>query len=217
MRFGVLGTGHAGAIIASKLVALGHEVTMGSRSSGNEKAVAWASSAGQNAHHGTFREAAAFGEIVINVTAGGSSLEALQSAGAENLDGKVLIDVANPLAGDGFPPTLVMCNSDSLGEQIQRAFPGARVVKALNTVTASVMVNPGMIAGGHNVFIAGNDASAKATVNTLLQSFGWAARDVVDLGDISCARGAEMYMPLWIRLYIALGTPNFNIRIVREP
>jgi hypothetical protein len=217
MRFGVLGTGHAGAIIAGKLVALGHEVTMGSRSSGNEKAVAWASSAGQNAHHGTFREAAAFGEIVVNVTAGGSSLEALQSAGAENLDGKVLIDVANPLAGDGFPPTLVMCNSDSLGEQIQRAFPGARVVKALNTVTASVMVNPGMIAGAHNVFIAGNDASAKDTVNTLLRSFGWAARDVVDLGDISCARGAEMYMPLWIRLYVALGTPNFNIRIVREP
>src|ERR1700730_5302109 len=217
MRFGVLGTGHAGAIIASKLVALGHEVTMGSRASGNEKAAAWASSAGQNAHHGTFREAAAFGEIVINVTAGGSSLEALQSAGAENLDGKVLIDVENPLAGDGFPPTLVMCNSDSLGEQIQRAFPGARVVKALNTVTADVMVNPGMISGGHNGFVAGNDASAKGTVNTLLQSFGWAARDVVDLGDISCARGAEMYMPLWIRLYIALGTPNFNIRIVREP
>jgi predicted dinucleotide-binding enzyme len=217
MRFGVLGTGHAGAIIANKLVALGHEVTMGSRSSANEKAVAWASSAGRNAHHGTFREAAAFGEIVINVTAGGSSLEALQSAGAENLDGKVLIDVANPLAGDGFPPTLVMCNSDSLGEQIQRAFPGARVVKALNTVTANVMVNPGMISGGHNVFVAGNDASAKATVSTLLQSFGWDAGDVVDLGDISCARGAEMYMPLWIRLYIALGTPNFNIRIVREP
>ena len=217
MRFGVLGTGHAGAIIASKLVALGHEVTMGSRSGGNEKAVAWASSAGHNAHHGSFRDAAAFGEIVINVTAGGSSLEALQSAGAENLDGKVLIDVANPLGGDGFPPTLVMCNSDSLGEQIQRAFPGARVVKALNTVTANVMVNPGMISGGHNVFVAGNDASAKATVSALLQSFGWDAGDVVDLGDISCARGAEMYMPLWIRLYIALGTPNFNIRIVREP
>src|ERR1700730_9382739 len=217
MRFGVLGTGHAGAIIASKLVALGHEVTMGSRSSGNEKAVAWASSAGENAHEGTFRDAAEDGEIVINATAGATSLEALQAAGAENLEGKVLIDVANPLAGDGFPPTLSVCNTDSLGEQIQRAFPGARVVKALNTVTAAVMVNPGMISGGHNVFIAGNDASAKATVRTLLQSFGWDAGDVVDLGDISCGRGAEMYMPLWIRLYIALGTPNFNIRIVREP
>jgi len=131
-------------------------------------------------------------------------------------DGKVLIDVANALAGDGFPPTLSVCNTESLGEQIQRAFPNARVVKALNTVTANVMVNPGMISGGHNVFVAGNDASAKATVSTLLQSFGWDAGDVVDLGDISCARGAEMYMPLWIRLYIALGTPNFNIRIVRE-
>jgi predicted dinucleotide-binding enzyme len=216
MKFGVLGTGIAGRALASKLVALGHEVTMGSRSSGNEKAVAWASAAGEKAREGTFREAAGFGEIVINVTAGGSSLQALQSAGAENLDGKVLIDVANPLAGDGFPPTLSVCNTESLGEQIQRAFPSARVVKALNTVTANVMVNPGVISGGHNVFVAGNDASAKATVRTLLQSFGWDAGDVVDLGDISCARGAEMYMPLWIRLYIALGTPNFNIRIVRE-
>jgi len=216
MRFGVLGTGHAGTAIASKLVELGHDVTMGSRSRGNEKAAAWASSAGNNAYAGTFADAAAFGEIVINATAGGASLEALNAAGAENLDGKVLIDVANPLAGDGFPPTLLVCNTESLGEQIQHAFPGARVVKALNTVTANVMVNPGMISGSHNLFVAGNDAVAKATVSTLLQSFGWAAGDVVDLGDITNARGTEMYMPLWIRLYIGLGTAHFNIRIVRE-
>ena len=217
MRFGVLGTGHAGTALASKLVALGHDVTMGSRSSGNEKAVAWAAAAGEQAYAGTFRDAAAFGEIVINATAGGASLDALRAAGAENLAGKVLIDVANPLAGDGFPPTLLMCNTESLGEQIQRAFPGARVVKALNTVTANVMVNPGMISGGHNVFVAGNDAAAKATVSTLLQSFGWGGEDVVDLGDISNARGPEMYLPLWIRLYMGLGTAHFNIRIVREP
>ena len=217
MRFGVLGTGIAGRTLASKLVELGHEVTMGSRSSGNERAVAWASSAGENAHEGRFRDAAAFGEIVINATAGATSLEALHSAGSENLEGKVVIDVANPLVGEGFPPTLSVCNTDSLGEQIQRAFPGARVVKALNTVTAAVMVNPGMISGGHNLFIAGNDPLAKAAVTTLLQSFGWGAKDVLDLGDISNARGPEMYLPLWLGLYIGSGTANFNIRVVREP
>ena len=146
MRFGVLGTGMVGQAIAGKLVAVGHEVKMGSREAGNEKAVAWASEAGEGASEGSFADAAGFGEVVVNATAGAHSLEALEAAGAENLAGKVLIDVANALDfSQGMPPTLTVCNDDSLGEQIQRAFPDARVVKALNTINASVMVAPGSL------------------------------------------------------------------------
>src|ERR687885_2784507 len=155
MRIGVLGTGMVGQTIATKLVELGHEVTMGARQAGNEKGVEWAAGAGESAREGSFADAAAHGELVFNCTAGTASLEALRAAGEEELRGKVLVDVANPLDfSKGMPPTLTVCNDDSLGEQIQRAFPDARVVKALNTVNAFVMVAP---VEGTTLFVCGDD------------------------------------------------------------
>jgi predicted dinucleotide-binding enzyme len=217
MRFGVLGTGTVGQTLASKLVSLGHDVMMGSRRSGNENAAAWAEGAGQLASEGAFAEAAGFGEVVVNATAGSASLDALVAAGEENLAGKILIDVANPLDfSAGMPPTLTACNTDCLAEQIQRAFPESRVVKTLNTVNADVMVEPGIVPGSHNMFVSGNDSEAKASVSELLQSFGWPVEEIVDLGDIAAARGMEMYLPLWVRLYGAVGTPHFNIKVVTE-
>jgi 8-hydroxy-5-deazaflavin:NADPH oxidoreductase len=217
MRYAVLGTGMVGAALASRLVELGHEVTMGARDAGNAKAVAWASSAGRGAAEGSFAGAARFGEVVVNATAGAHSLHALRAAGADNLRGKVLVDVANAMEPDsGFPPRLIVCNGDSLGEQIQREFPGARVVKTLNTVNCDVMVNPAIVPGVHNVYVCGNDDNAKAVVVDMLRSFGWSADAVLDMGDITAARGMEMYLLFWISLMQRLGTAHFNIAVHRE-
>jgi len=216
MRFGVLGTGDVGQAIATKLCSLGYEVRMGGRQASNEKATAWAKQAGDKASSGTFADAAAFGEILFNCTQGAVSIQALHAAGESHLANKVLVDVSNPLDfGKGMPPSLFTGNTDSLGEQIQRAFPRVRVVKALNTVTSAVMVNPaGIGEGEHAVFVCGNDSTAKSQVTSLLsEGFGW--RQVLDLGDISAARGTESYLPLWLRIWAALGTANFNVRIVR--
>jgi predicted dinucleotide-binding enzyme len=202
-----------GRAIATKLVELGHEVTMGARQAGNEKAVEWARGAGDGAAEGSFADAAAHGELVFNCTAGTASVDALRAAGEEELRGKVLVDVANPLDfSKGMPPTLSVCNDDSLGEEIQRGFPDARVVKALNTMNASVMTSP---IEGTNVFVCGDDAAAKQQVVELLGDFGWPADSVLDLGGIEAARGMEMYLPLWLRMMGALGTPQFNIAAVR--
>jgi predicted dinucleotide-binding enzyme len=216
MKIGVLGTGMAGATIATKLIALGNEVMLGSRNAGSEKAVKWAQANGANASQGAYAQAARFGEVLFNCTQGTASIEALQSAGADNLKGKILIDVANPLDfSHGTPPTLSICNTDSLGEQIQRKFPEAKVVKTLNTVNCEVMVNPALVPGDHDIFVCGNDAGAKARVAELLkQWFGW--RSVIDLGDISAARATEQMMPIWLRLYGALGVLHFNVRVVAE-
>src|SRR5436305_8081186 len=185
MRIGILGTGVVGKTLATKLVQLGHEVRMGSRTAGGENARAWVREVEGKASEGTFEEAAAHAEIIFNCTSGLGSVEALNAASARNLEGKILIDVANPLDfSRGMPPTLSVCNTDSLGEQIQRAFPGARVVKALNTMNANVMVNPSLVAGEHDAFVCGNDAAAKSEVTNLLrEGFGW--RSVIDLGDIT--------------------------------
>jgi predicted dinucleotide-binding enzyme len=214
MKFGVLGSGMVGSTIATKLVSLSHEVKLGSRNAANEKAAAWVASAGNGASQGSFADAAAFGEIVFNCTAGVGSLDALRSAGASALRGKVLIDIANPLDfSKGMPPTLFLSNDDSLGETIQRTFPEAKVVKALNTVNAGLMVDPGRLRGDHDVFVSGNDAGAKARVIRLLkEDFGW--KSVIDLGDITTARGTESYLHLWLRLYGALQTADFNIHVV---
>jgi len=215
MRIGVLGTGMVGRAIASKLVTLGHEVTMGSRTADNEAARAWAAEAGVGASHGTFADAAAHGELVFNCTAGAGSLEALRAAGAESLAGKTLIDVANPLDfSHGMPPSLLVSGTDSLGEQIQREFPQTKVVKALNTMNCEVMVDPARVPGEHDVFVSGDDEDAKAQVRELLQSFGWPAGSIIDLGDISTARGSEGHLLLWLRLWGALGTGDFNIKVV---
>jgi len=216
MRIGVLGTGMVGKTIASKLVALGHEATMGSRTADNEAARAWAAEAGAGAAHGRFADAAASGELVFNCTAGAGSLEALRAAGAENLAGKTLIDVANPLDfSHGMPPSLLVSGTDSLGEQIQREFPQTKVVKALNTMNCEVMVDPARVPGEHDVFVSGNDEDAKVQVRELLESFGWPESSIIDLGDISTARGSEGHLLLWLRLWGALGTGNFNIKVAR--
>jgi 8-hydroxy-5-deazaflavin:NADPH oxidoreductase len=214
MRVAVLGTGTVGRTLANALLSNGHEVRMGSRRAGHEAAVAWAEQIGGPASEGTFADAAGFGEIVINATAGAASLNALEMAGREQLAGKVLLDVANPLdPSRGMPPTLTVCNDDSLGEQIQRALPDVRVVKTLNTVTAAVMVDPTLVEGAHTVFVAGDDAAAKTQAAELLQEFGWPAASIVDLGDISAARGTEMYMALWLRLWGVAGTPVLNVEV----
>jgi len=215
MKIGILGTGMVGEAIATKLIQLGHEVQMGSRTANNDKAAAWVKQNGAKATHGTFADTAAFGEVLFNCTSGGASLEALKMAGAENLNGKVLIDIANPLDfSRGMPPSLLVCNTDSLGEQIQRAFPEAKVVKSLNTMNANLMVNPGLLKEEHLVFVSGNDAEAKATVTMILKNwFGW--KSIVDLGDITTARGTEMVLPLWVSLMGALQTPLFNFKIVQ--
>ncbi len=215
MNIGVFGTGMVGKAISTKLVQLGHSVKMGSRTSNNEKAAEWTKASGPNASQGTFADTAAFGELVFNCTSGMASLEVLKLAGANNLGGKVLIDISNPLDfSKGMPPTLSVCNADSLGEQIQRAFPAVKVVKALNTVNCNVMVNPSLVPGSHDVFVCGNDAGAKSKVTEILKDwFGW--KSVIDLGDITSARGVEMMLPIWIRLMGTLQTPNFNFKIVR--
>jgi Predicted dinucleotide-binding enzymes len=202
VRIGILGTGVVGQTLAGKLRELGHEVVIGSRTAGEDKR--------------PFAEAAGYGELLINATGGVNSLAALEAAGAENVNGKVLLDVSNPLDfSRGMPPTLSVCNDDSLGEQIQRAYPDAKVVKALNTVTAGVMIEPGLIPGEHSLPIAGNDEGAKAQVVELLESFGWPKDAIVDLGDIGGARAMEMYLPLWLRLFQTQGTPNVSIRVVK--
>jgi len=217
MRYGVLVTGMVGNALATKLVELGHEVTMGARSAGNEKAVAWAAAAGERAAQGSFADAAAFGEVVVNATAGEHSVDAVRACG-EALRGKVLVDVANAIAHDspGFPPLLSVCNGDSLGEQLQRTVPEALVVKTLNTVNAGVMVDPQAVGdGAHNVFVCGNDAGAKSRVVAMLREFGWAEERIVDVGDITGARGVEMYLIFWLGLMRAFGTAQFNIAVVR--
>jgi predicted dinucleotide-binding enzyme len=214
MRIGVLGTGVVGQTIGGRLVQLGNDVKLGSRTANNEKAAKWAAETGGSASQGTFADAAAHGEVVFNCTSGEASLAALGAAGKDNLAGKPLVDVANPLDfSHGMPPRLTVCNTDSLAEQIQRAFPDARVVKSLNTMTASIMVNPALVSGNHDVFLCGNDDEAKRVVAELLRSFGW--RTPLDLGDLTAARGLEMILPLWLRLYGTFKSPTFNFHIVR--
>jgi predicted dinucleotide-binding enzyme len=214
-RFGVLGTGTVGQTVGGKLVDVGHDVMMGSREAGNEKAVAWAKEAGERASEGSFADAAAFGEIVINATAGTGSLDALAQAGSESLAGKVLWDIGNALDRSTGELRLAYANGDSLAEQIQRAHPDALVVKALNTVNASVMVDPASLDEETNLFVCGNEHGAKARVIEVLETFGWLSGDILDLGDLSAARGMEAYLLLWVSMMQALETPAFNIHIVR--
>lgn len=215
MRIGVLGTGTVGETLGTALVGCGHEVRLGSRTSPHAGADAWAGAMGSSASAGTFAAAAAFGELLLNCTAGVHSLEALRAAGAQAMAGKVLVDVANPLDfSAGFPPVLAVGGDDSLAEQIQREFPRTPVVKALNTVTASVMVDPRSLAEVTDLFIAGDDAGAKDEVVALLGELGWPAARVRDLGGIEAARVTEGYLLLWLALMGSLGSAAFNVRVV---
>lgn len=215
MRIGILGTGMVGQTLGTKLASLGHDVVLGSREPDNAKARAWVERTGGTARCGDFAAAASYGDVLFNCTMGTASIEALTRAKAENLVGKVIVDVSNPLDFDnGMPPTLFVSNTDSLAERLQRAFPAARFVKALNTMNANIMVDPMKLANGeHAVFVSANDHDAKEVVRGLLASFGW--KHIVDLGDLSTARGTEQLLPLWIRLWGALQTSDFNFAIAR--
>ncbi len=227
MKLAVLGTGMVGQTLAAKLDALGHDVRLGTRDPaatlartepgafGNPSPAAWAA-AHPRIGVVTLADAAAHGEVVVNALSGAATLAGLEQAGADHLAGKVLIDVSNPLDfSRGMPPSLSVCNTDSLGEQVQRRFPAARVVKTLNTVNANLMVDPGALAGGdHTMFVCGDDADARRQVAGWLREwFGW--RDVVELGDLTAARGPEMFLPLWLRTWGALGTASFSFKVVR--
>lgn len=216
MNIAVLGTGNVGNTIGSRLIEVGHTVMMGSRTSDNEKALAFVDKHNGKANAGTFADASAFGEIIFNCTVGVGSLEALKMAGENNLNGKIMVDVSNPLDfSKGMPPSLAVCNTNSLGEEIQKAYPEVKVVKALNTMWCGLMVNPAMLNGGeHSTFVCGNDAEAKETVKEILTSFGWFEKNILDLGDITKARGTEMYLPLWLSIYGATQNGAFNIKIV---
>ena len=226
MKIAVLGTGMVGRTIAGALAGLGHDVVIGTRDPqatlartepdmmGTAPFAEWhAANAGVDV--AGFADAASGAELIVNATNGAGSLAALAAAGTPNLAGKIIMDIANPLDfSQGMPPSLNPVNTDSLGEEIQRSFPEAKVVKTLNTMTASVMVDPARVAGGdHTVFVSGDDADAKAAVTELLKGFGH--RDVIDLGDITSARGAEMILPIWLRIWGALGTGEFNFKIAR--
>jgi 8-hydroxy-5-deazaflavin:NADPH oxidoreductase len=226
MQIGIFGTGAVGRTLAAALAKKGHSVMIGTRDPastlGREAGTGRGASFKQwHGEHpavrlGTFADAAHFGEVLVNATSGSGALPALEAAGEDALGESILLDIANPLDySKGFPPSLSVCNTDSLGEQIQRRFPRLRVVKTLNTTNAAVMVDPSSVAGGdHSLFMSGNDAAAKAQVKDWLgEWFGW--RDVIDLGDITTARGSEMLLPIWVRLWGALGSPAFNFKIAR--
>jgi predicted dinucleotide-binding enzyme len=212
--YGIFGTGVVGQTLGTKLVELGHRVMMGSREAGNPKALEWAAQCGPNASTGTFADAARFGQTLLNCTKGEASLEALRSVDRTALEGKVLIDTANALDfSEGTPPMLLIANTDSLGESIQREFPEARVVKAFNTCNTSVMTAPQRVPGDHDIFLCGNDPAAKQEVEEMLRSFGW--KSVIDLGGIRAARATEALMPIWMILLGKFGSPVFNFHIVR--
>ena len=226
MNIAVLGTGMVGQAIAGRLDDLGHTVVVGTRDPEATLGPHRARRHGQPAVLGLARQVTRASrsppsptqrrgaELVVNATSGAATLDVLGLAGADNLAGKVLVDIANPLDfSQGFPPTLFVKDTDSLGEQIQRAFPETKVVKTLNTLTASLMVDPKSLGESSSIFVSGDDAQAKATVVSLLESFGH--DDVIDLGALETARGTEMLLPVWLRLMGALGTGTFNFKIVR--
>ena len=216
MKIAVLGTGPVGNAIGSKLVALGHDVVMGSRTPYNEKATEWAANNGDKASNGTFADAVSQSDVVVLATNGGATLDIVKLGGITNFKGKVVIDISNPLDfSKGMPPTLLpdFNNTTSLAEEVQKLIPDAQVVKTWNTMNASLMVNPAMLPDPGTIFVSGNSAEAKTTVKGILEAVGW--KHILDLGDITSARGAEQLVILWVRIWGALGTPQFNFKIVQ--
>jgi predicted dinucleotide-binding enzyme len=220
MYIGVLGTGGVGVTIATARTEFGHYVSMGSRSANNEKAAAWIKRSNNHATQGDFNDAAAFGEIVFLCLNGEHALDAVRSIDADSVNGKIVVDVTNPLDfSKGMPPRLIegLNNSTSLGEEIQNVLPVAKVVKTFNTVNCNVMVNPKLVNNGdHTLFICGNDADAKNKVkHFLVDTFGWKPENLLDLGGIQSARGTEAYVPFWVMMMQATGSPMFNIKVVK--
>ena len=220
MNIGVLGTGVVGETIGTALTEKGHNVRLGSRSPNNEKATSWVKKSNHHTTQGDFADAASFGEILFLCLNGAHALDAIRSIDADSVNGKIVVDVTNPLDfSKGMPPRLIegLNNSTSLGEEIQAALPGARIVKAFNTVTCNVMVNPKLVNNGdHSLFICGNDADAKNKVkHFLVDTFEWKPENLLDLGGIQSARGMEAYLPLWVMIMQATGSPIFNIKVVK--
>jgi len=218
MKISVLGTGAVGRAVAGRLDELGHDVSMATRdpaaTAARDDHADWAT-----VHPGVrllaFGEAASGADLVVNALGGDIVLGVLEEVGPD-LVGRVLVDLSNPLDhSHGFPPRLFVKDDDSFAEQLQRAHPGARVVKTLNTMNNAVMVDPGRLGESTTVFVSGDDASAKATVVALLRELGHT--DVIDLGGLETARGSEMFLALWVRTAVALGGSDFNIKVVRGP
>ncbi len=217
-RIGVLGTGVVGRTLTGRLAELGYDVTVGARSADSDSLKPFGAIAG--VHTGSFGDAAAHGELVINATNGNKSLEALRQAGTDNLSGKPVLDVSNDLIPvEGGYPRPAATSENSLGQRIQASFPDARVVKALNTMNCRVMVDPSIVPGDHVVFLSGDDAAAKAEVVAILSSFGWRREQVMDLGGIDTAAATEMMMAVWMRVMLARGmdAPPFNWAINSGP
>ena len=228
MKIAILGTGSVGQALAGKLLTLGHEVYIGTRqvaatlaktdkdNFGNPPIGQWLQSH-PDAQLVTFREAVEKGsDLIVFAMNGSYALNCLEAVGKSLLSGKVMIDISNPLDfSKGFPPSLFVCNTESLGEQIQHAYPELKVVKTLNTMSNPVMINPQSLEGDHTVFMSGNDEAAKEMVAGLLQSFGWKEKNILDLGDITTARGTEMILPIWLRIYGKLQSPFFNFQVTR--
>ncbi len=215
-KIGILGTGMVGNTIGTKMIALGYEVKMGSRTANNEKAIEWVNTNGDKATSGTFEEVALFADIIFNCTKGEFTLDVFKMAGTNHFKGKTVIDISNPLDfSKGFPPFLTptYSNTNSLGEEIQQLIPEAHVIKSLNIVNCEVMVNASKSGGDPTMFVAGNDANAKAEVQAILQQFGW--NDIIDLGDITNSRGMEMMLPIWVRIYTATKNGYIAFKIVR--
>ena len=214
MKIGILGTGMVGEALGTKFIKLGHAVMMGSRTANNEAAAKWAGANGASASQGTFANAARFGEMCFLCLKGDVEMDVVKSVGDAGFAGKVVVDVSNPLDfSKGMPPTLLFCNTTSLGEEVQKAVPSAKVVKTLNIVNCEVMVDPAAN-GNPTMLVSGNDASAKEKVTALLKSMGW--QDIIDLGDIKTARGTEMLLPVWLSLMIKFGHPHFGFKVVKK-
>jgi 8-hydroxy-5-deazaflavin:NADPH oxidoreductase len=212
MNIGILGTGDVGTTLGSALVNAGHQVRMGSRSPSNEKALAWVGRNGARASSGTFGDAAAFGEILILATAGVANEAVISAAGLTHFDGKVLLDVTNPLDfSQGLPR--IAFESDSCGERAQRLLPRARVVKFFNSVGHVHMVHPQFPAGPPTMLLAGNDPEAKRIASGFVEGFGWRP---VDFGGIDGARYLEAMAVVWIRLGILSGSWNHALTAIHR-
>jgi predicted dinucleotide-binding enzyme len=214
MKIGILGTGMVGETLGTKFVQLGHQVKMGSRTANNEKAGKWVAKNGAHASAGTFADAAEFGDVVLLCLKGEVQMEVVRSVGTKPFGSKPVVDVSNPLAyTNGIPTSLSFCNTNSLGEEVQKALPDAKVIKTLNTVNCDIMIDPAKAGGQPTMFLCGNDAAAKTNITSLLKSLGWT--DIIDLGDITKSRAAEMLLPIWLTLMRNLGHAHFGFKVVR--
>jgi len=214
MKIGILGTGMVGETLGTRFVQMGHQVKMGSRTANNENAAKWAAKNGTAASAGTFAQAAEFGEMVFLCLKGDVQMDVIRSVGERPFGSKPVVDVSNPLDfSHGMPPSLSICNTNSLGEEVQKALPAAKVIKTLNIVNCEIMIEPNKAGQQPTMFICGNDSAAKASVTSLLKDLGWA--DIIDLGDITKARATEMLLPIWLSLMQTLGHVHFGFKIVR--